>query len=229
MKKSQIKQILEARAKSRRVAMLTGLDEDFQQLLSFDDLNDSDPTHSLIKQAFRDDRCQLVDTPNGRAFIQVYNTPLRLMIIGAVHIAQPMIEIARTCGYEITLIDPRRAFATPERFPTVTIVHSWPDTALRNENLDQRCAVVTLTHDPKLDEPALEVALKSDVFYIGALGSRRTHEQRCSRLKEAGWSDVELAKIHAPVGLDIKAKTPAEIAVSIVSEMTQALRSAKIK
>ncbi len=156
-------------------------------------------------------------------FIQVFSNPLRLVIVGAVHIAKPLIEMSRLCGYSVALVDPRLAFASEQRFPQVECIRQWPDEALRDIDLDNRTAVVTLAHDPKLDEPALAAALESEVFYIGALGSRRTHQARCERLMKSGISGHQLERIHGPIGLNIGAESPAEIAVSIVAEMTESL------
>jgi xanthine dehydrogenase accessory factor len=157
-------------------------------------------------------------------FIAVHNPPLRLLVIGAVHIAQPLLAIARTCGYAPVLIDPRGAFGSAQRFPGETILDDWPDEALQALAPDARTAIVTLTHDPKFDDPALTVALRSPVFYIGALGSKKTHARRVERLTAQGFSADEIARIHAPVGLDIGARTPAEIAVSIMAQITATLR-----
>ncbi len=162
----------------------------------------------------------------GSLFIAVHNPPLRLAVIGAVHIAQPLLQMARISGYDATLIDPRDTFATAARFPGETIVDDWPDEALRRHGLDARTAVVTLSHDPKIDDPAILTALESEVFYLGCLGSKRTHGKRVERLKAAGRSEAEIARIHAPVGLAIGARSPAEIAVSILAEMTERLRQA---
>ena len=160
----------------------------------------------------------------GAVFIGVHNPPLRMVVVGAVHIAQPLLQMARLAGYDPLLVDPREAFATASRFPGETIVEDWPDEALQAHGLDSRTAVVTLTHDPKLDDPAIRTALRSDVFYLGCLGSTRTHAKRVRRLREAGFSDAEIARIHAPVGLDIGARSPAEIALSIMAEITRVLR-----
>jgi xanthine dehydrogenase accessory factor len=159
----------------------------------------------------------------GDWFVAIHNPALRMAIVGAVHIAQPLCQIARTCGYEVTLIDPRGAFASAERFPGERILDDWPDEALTALGLDARTAVVTLTHDAKLDDPAIRAALGSDCFYLGCLGSARTHAKRVERLTEAGFAD-RIGRIHAPVGLDIGAKTPAEIAVSVMAQVTQVLR-----
>jgi xanthine dehydrogenase accessory factor len=152
--------------------------------------------------------------------------PRKLALVGAVHIAQALVPMAVAAGYDVTVIDPRSAFAAESRFPGVTMTHEWPGAALAAFAPDRRSAVITLTHDPKLDDPALAAALRSDAFYIGALGSRKTHAARLSRLREQGFGDPELARIHGPVGLSIGAVSPAEIAVSILAELTQALRGA---
>lgn len=158
-------------------------------------------------------------------FIGIHNPPLRMAIVGAVHIAQPLVAMARACGYDPTLIDPRGAFGSADRFPGETILDEWPDEAMALFAPDQRAAVVTLTHDPKLDDPALMAALQSDAFYVGCLGSTRTHAKRLERLRAAGVTESQIARLHAPVGLDIGAKSPAEIAVSIIAEITRTLRS----
>jgi xanthine dehydrogenase accessory factor len=157
-------------------------------------------------------------------FIAVHNPPLRLIVVGAVHIAQPLLTMARACGYAPTLIDPRGAFGSEDRFPGEQIIEDWPDVALASLAPDARTAVVTLTHDTKLDDPAILTALGSSCFYLGCLGSTRTHAKRLDRLRAAGVSEAAIARIHAPVGLDIGAKTPAEIAVSILAQITQSLR-----
>jgi len=157
-------------------------------------------------------------------FIAPHNPPLRLVVVGAVHIAQPLVAMARVCGYAPVLIDPRETFGAAERFPGETVLDDWPDEALAALAPDARTAIVTLTHDPKLDDPAIRLAIRSPAFYLGCLGSKKTHAKRVERLVAAGFSDAEIARIHAPVGLDIGAKTPAEIAVSIMAQITQRLR-----
>jgi len=161
---------------------------------------------------------------DGDWFICIHNPPLRLIVVGAVHIAQPLLQMARLAGYDTTLIDPRDAFATDDRFPGETILRDWPDAALAELGLDARTAVVTLTHDPKIDDPAIGAALRSQVFYLGCLGSRITHAKRILRLAQAGFSDAEISRIHAPVGADIAARSPAEIALSIMAQITERLR-----
>lgn len=172
------------------------------------------------RDRFRADKSGLDDN----LFVAIHNPPLRMIIVGAVHIAQPLVGMARSCGYDPLLIDPREAFGSEARFAGEVISHDWPDEAMAALGLDARTAVVTLTHDPKLDDPAIEAALRSNCFYLGCLGSTRTHAKRLARLTEAGFSEAEIARIHAPVGLDIGAKSPAEIAVSIMAQVTQVLR-----
>ena len=159
-----------------------------------------------------------------QTFVAVHNSPLRLVIVGAVHIAQALVPIARVAGYDPILVDPRDSFASEARFPGETMLKDWPDEALQSLGLDPRTALVLLTHDPKLDDPALTYALASDVFYIGALGSKRTHSSRVERLKAAGFSKTQIDRIQGPIGLDIGAAGPAEIAVSVMAEMTRVLR-----
>ena len=161
---------------------------------------------------------------DGEYFTQIHNPPLRLIIVGAVHIAQPLVEMARLAGFAPVIIDPREAFASEIRFPGVALRHDWPDDALGALALDARCAVVTLSHDPKIDDPAIEVALNSPVFYLGSLGSRRTHAKRVQRLLSKGMDEADMARIHAPVGADIGARTPAEIATSIMAQIIERLR-----
>ena len=200
-------QLLADRAARRPVALLTNLETGEAELV-----------HD--HQALDEDRSRLAEG----VFVQVHNPPPRLIIVGAVHISQPLVEMARLAGYDVTLIDPRGAFADRERFPGLEILEDWPDVALSALEPDARCAVVTLTHDPKLDDPALAVALRSDAFYIGCLGSRRTHGKRLERLAERGFGEAETARLHGPVGLDIGALSPAEIALSIIAEITRARR-----
>jgi len=165
---------------------------------------------------------------NDALFVRSYARAPRLFVIGAAHISQYLAPMASLAGFEVIVIDPRRAFATEDRFPGVTLVHSWPDDALKTHKLDATSAVVTLTHDPKLDDPALIAALSSPAFYVGALGSRRTHAKRIERLTEAGCGDMA-ARIHAPVGLDLGGRAPREIAVSILSEVIQVRYRGAIK
>ncbi len=171
---------------------------------------------------FRMDRSGFEE--DARTFVAIHNPPLRLIVVGAVHIAQALVPMARIAGYDPAIVDPRETFGSETRFPGETVLHDWPDDAVAQLGLDARTAVVLLTHDPKLDDPALEAALRADCFYIGALGSTRTHAKRMERMKQAGLSADDIARIHGPIGLDLGAADPAEIAVSIIAEMTAVLR-----
>lgn len=161
---------------------------------------------------------------DGETFVAVHNPPLRLIVVGAVHIAQALVPMARIAGYDPVIVDPREAFASEQRFPGEQILHDWPDEAVAKLGLDPRTALVLLTHDPKLDDPALQAALAADVFYIGALGSTRTHAKRVERMLAAGFTAARIDRIHGPIGLDIGAAGPSEIAVAILGEMTAVLR-----
>ncbi len=176
---------------------------------------------AAVEAALRSDRSGLA---GGHIFLHVHNPPLRLFLVGAVHIAQALIPIAEAAGYQVTVIDPRGAFSDDIRFPGTAVSTDWPDDALEAAPPDARAAVVTLTHDPKLDDAALKIALKSDAFYIGSLGSRKTHAARRKRLAALGFDENSLDRIHGPVGLAIAAKTPAEIAISIMAEIIRTLR-----
>lgn len=177
---------------------------------------------AAYRDRFRLDRSGVEE--DGRSFVAIHNPPVRLAVVGGVHIAQHLLPMAAACGFDTYLIDPRPAFASPERFPDQAILEDWPDAALATLGLDSRVAVVTLTHDAKLDDPAIMAALAAQPFYLGCLGSRRTHAKRVQRLQDAGFSEAQIARIHAPVGLDIGARSPAEIAVSIMAQITQTLR-----
>ncbi|SFB04336.1 xanthine dehydrogenase accessory factor [Poseidonocella pacifica] len=207
-----LRSLARARTERRPIVLSTNLSDWDRTLLPPDD--------GKAAQGLRTDT-SFVD---GASFYAVHNPPLKLAVVGAVHIAQPLTRMAVLAGYDVTIIDPRESFASPARFPDLTLVHDWPDEALAAHGLDTRTAVVTLTHDPKLDNPAIETTLRSEVFYLGCLGSTRTQAKRVRHLKEAGFSDVEIARIHAPVGLDIGSRSPAEIAISIMAEMTERLR-----
>ncbi|HCI99715.1 XdhC family protein [Sulfitobacter pontiacus] len=171
---------------------------------------------------FRMDRSGVEE--DGDTFVAIHNPPLRLVIVGAVHIAQALVPMAQVAGFDAVVIDPREAFGSQARFPDAQVINDWPDAAMITVGVDTRSAIVLLTHDPKLDDPALHIALRSDAFYIGALGSKRTHASRVARLEEAGFTAADIARINGPVGLDIGAASPPEIAVSILSQMIQALR-----
>ncbi len=181
-----------------------------------------------VHQSLHEDECRTLESATGPLFIEVWNPKPRLLVIGAVHTAQELVPLARAAGYEVTVIDPRTAFGTPARFPDTTILNDWPDDIVPALAPNRRTAILTLTHDPKIDDPALIAALRSEAFYIGALGSRRTHAKRLERLGEAGFDTMALTRIRGPVGLAIGARTPVEIAISIMAEITAVLRRAPL-
>ena len=215
-----LKQLADARDARMAVAVLTGLASGEQELVTRRYAGE----HALAAQldeAFRFDKSGVVSTDKGETFIHVHNPALRLVIIGAVHIAQAVAPMAKQAGYDITVIDPRGAFATDERFPGVTLHADWPDEVLPGMALDARTGFIALTHDPKIDDPALTIALRSECFYIGALGSKKTQAARHERLKAAG---LDPTRICGPIGLHIGARGAPEIAISIMAEMTCHLR-----
>ena len=218
-----LKALTEARAAKRPVVLATRLPGGEQRLLP--DAGAPAELAQAAAHALDRDESGTVTIGNETWFLHAYNPPLRLIVVGAVHIAQALVPMAAHLGLAIVVVDPRRAFATEERFPNVTVSQDWPDEAMDALAPDVRTAVVTLTHDPKLDDPALDRALKSPAFYIGALGSRRTHARRVARLKELGHTDEAIARIKGPVGLDIGAITAPEIAVSILAEFVAARRN----
>ena len=227
MKDVTLHALLEARADGEAVVLATDLATGEEELIRPFSARSEDG--SALVEAAREaalaDRSRTLETESGRTFLHVFNPPVRLIVVGAVHIAQPLAAMATTAGYDVTVVDPRAAFATEERFPGVALMKRWPAEALTRLGLDRRTAVVTVTHDAKLDDPALKAALASDVFYIGALGSRRTHGARLKRLEDAGFGEEAVGRIHAPVGLDIGARTPGEIAASVLAEIVQVLRA----
>ena len=181
-----------------------------------------------VRQVLDGDRSGTIQTDSGPVFVELWIPRLRLIVVGAVHTAQSLVPLAILAGYEVTVVDPRTAFATPARFPGITLRHDWPDTAVLALKPDRRTAVVTLTHDAKIDDPALVAAMRSDAFYIGALGSRRTHAKRAERLTASGFDRMAIARVRGPIGLAIGALTPAEIALSIMAEVTAVLRRAPL-
>ncbi len=228
MKGRILDRVVAAGREHRSVALATDIATGRQSLLDGEapdgDLALDEAALAAMREALRADRNRSIETSAGRVFIEVFTPPRRCFVIGAVHIAQPLVQMLTLADYAVTVIDPRQSFATEARFPGVELTQEWSDEALERLRPDRASAVVTLTHDPKIDDPALAAALRSECFYIGALGSRRTHAARCTRLKEEGFSDDDLARIHAPVGLPIGGISPAEVAVSIVAQMVRVLR-----
>lgn len=211
------------RAARRAAVLITDTASGAQRLVKAAHVK-NDALRDVLEKRLRMAKSGMEDTPQGRFFLTVYVPSPRLVITGAVHISQALAPIAQLLGYDVTIVDPRTAFASIERFPDVKVIAEWPDVALPPLAIDHYTAFVALTHDPKIDDPALEHALARDCFYIGALGSRKTHAKRVERLKQAGISEADIARIHAPIGLDIEAVSPGEIAVAIMGEVTQVLR-----
>lgn len=228
MRQGMAHALLAARREARPVVLLTPLDGGLLRLLDEAGLQLLARTEPELAAAARaalaSDRVQVAGESGHEVMLAPHNPPLRLVIVGAVHISEALCAMARATGYAVTVIDPRSAFLRPERFPGVQLVDQWPHEAFAMINPDARTAVVLLTHDPKIDDPALLAVLPTPAFYVGALGSTRTHAKRLQRLADAGVDEAARARIRGPAGLPIGARTPAEIAVSVLAEMTQALR-----
>ncbi len=211
------------RAARHAVVIVTETQSGKQRLVKGEDAA-RDPLKEFLIKHLRSGKSGMEETPEGRVFLTVHVPPPRLVITGAVHISQALAPMARMLNYDVTIVDPRTAFASPERFPDTKVIAQWPDTALPPLKIDRYTAFAALTHDPKIDDPALTHALARDCFYIGALGSKKTHARRVERLKAQGVSDAQIARIHAPIGLAIGAVSPSEIAVSIMAQITASLR-----
>ncbi|MGO4526002.1 XdhC family protein [Microvirga sp. 2MCAF35] len=215
---------LNAERAARRAAILVTDVESGEQRLVREEEAGSDPLAQELLGALRQGKSGFVERDGRRSFLTVQAPPVKVIVIGAVHISQALAPMAKGLDLDVTIVDPRTAFATPERFPDVPVVAEWPDIVLPDLGIDRYTALVALTHDPKIDNPALTAALRSESFYIGALGSRKTHERRVQRLTTSGFTEADIARIHAPIGLDIGAVSPAEIAVSILAEIVASLR-----
>lgn len=220
------------RAARRACVVITAMPVGTQRLVKETELASGseadDPLAVVLAEALRSGRSGMVDHDGQSLFLAVHVPPVKLVVTGAVHISQALAPLARELGLDVTVIDPRAAFATPERFPSVRLIAEWPDEALKQLPLDRYTAFVALTHDPKIDDPALEAALRSACFYVGALGSRKTHAKRVERLSKAGFSSALIDRIRAPIGLNIGAVSPAEIALSIIAEIVSVLRADRV-
>ena len=223
MKLDILKSLNTERTARRAAVVVTDVASGEQRLVKAADVA-RDPLHALIEKHIRSGKSGMEETPDGKVFLTVHVPPAQLVITGAVHISQALAPIAKLLGYDVTIVDPRTAFASVERFPDVKVIAEWPDVALPPLGIDHYTAFVALTHDPKIDDPALTHALARDCFYIGALGSKKTHARRVERLTAAGFEEAAIERIHAPIGLDIGAVSPAEIAVSILAEIVATLR-----
>jgi xanthine dehydrogenase accessory factor len=228
MKLSTLAELNAERAARRPAILVTDVASGEQRLVKAKDIA-ADPLQAELAAHLRMGKSGIVEAGGKRLFLNVYAPTARLVIIGAVHISQALAPIAQLLGYDVTVVDPRTAFASPERFPDVPLIAEWPDVALPPLNIDHYTAFVALTHDPKIDDPALLHAFERDCFYIGALGSRKTHAKRGDRLRAQGASDIDIARIHAPIGLAIGAVSPAEIAVSIMAQITATLRLPRVE
>ena len=228
MRLDLLKILNEERAARRATVLITDTTSGEQRLVRGAEI-DADPLADLLSDALRMGKSRSVEHEGRNLFLTVQAPPARILCVGAVHISQALAPMARQTDFDVIVLDPRTAFATPERFPNVELLAEWPDDALQRIKLDRYTAVCLLTHDPKIDDPALIAALKADCFYIGALGSRKTHAKRLERMKENGFGDNSLARIHAPIGLDIGSVSPAEIAVSILGEIIMALRKKPLR
>jgi len=215
------------------VAVATHLESGRQALwdgnVAHGDLDLDEALCASLSELLARGESRVVETPGGAVFAEIWSPPAHLVIVGAAHIAQVLTTMAVLSGYRVSIVDPRSSFASRERFVQAEVINTWPDEALAALKVNSRTAVVALSHDPKIDDPALRFAVRSPAFYVGALGSRRTHAKRVERLAAAGFGAREIARIHAPVGLDIGALTQGEIAVSILAQMTATLRAARIK
>jgi xanthine dehydrogenase accessory factor len=223
MRLSLLSDLNAERAARRAAVLVTDVASGEQRIVREAEVG-GDPLAQDLQDSLRRRKSGLVERDGRQFFLTVQTPPVRLVVIGAVHISQALTPMAKDLDLDVTIIDPRTAFATPERFPDVPVLAEWPDAVLPDVGIDQYTAVVALTHDPKIDDPALTAALRSKCFYIGALGSRKTHERRVQRLTASGFTEADLARIHAPIGLDIGAVSPAEIAVSILAEIVASLR-----
>jgi xanthine dehydrogenase accessory factor len=221
--KLDILSALNTERNARRVAVVvTEVASGEQRLVKAADVA-ADPLKDLLEKHLRSGKSGMEETPQGRVFLTMHVPATRLVITGAVHISQALAPIAALLGYDVTIVDPRTAFASIERFPDVKVIAEWPDTALPPLGIDRYTAFVALTHDPKIDDPALVHALAHECFYVGALGSKKTHARRVERLKAQGVTDADIARIHAPIGIAISAESPAEIAVAIMAQVTARL------
>jgi xanthine dehydrogenase accessory factor len=228
MRLEVLKEMNSARGERRAGAIVTRLPEGEQRFVRAE-ASEADPLAAEIDAALRAGKSGAVTHKGEEYFLTIQAPAPRLTLVGAVHISQALAPIARIAGLDVTIIDPRTAFATPDRFPETQVIAEWPDDALAKAPLDRYTAICLLTHDPKIDDPALATALKADCFYIGALGSRKTHAKRIERMRSRGFDEAALKRVHAPIGLDIGAVSPAEIAVSIIGEIVASLRKKPLR
>ncbi len=223
MNKKLLAEIIRLNSKKVPFCTVSKIEEDQVEIVPLNH-NDKSDIQELIMKALDEDKLIVVEYEGNETIINPYNTPLNLIIVGAVHISQYLSKIAKLMDFDVTIIDPREAFASKERFPNDKVINSWPEDCFSELNIDNRTAIVTLTHEPNLDDPAITFAIKSSCFYIGALGSKKTHKNRIERLVSLGFSDDEIRRVNGPIGLPINASKPNEIAISIMAEIIAALR-----
>lgn len=230
MRREVLTEVLADLQAKRPAVLATWLDTGRSQVLHPFDPSEPGTGDAVLRDAARAaavaDQARLLDTAAGRVFLRVFNPPVRVVIVGAVHIAQALAPMVQLCGHDVLVVDPRRAYTAPERFRGVRLVTAWPEEALAQAALDRRSALVAMTHDPKIDDPALAAALRSEAFYVGALGSKKTQAARRERLSAMGFDAAALGRIHGPVGMSIGARSPGEIAVSILAQLVAGLRGA---
>mgnify|MGYP000855446744 FL=1 len=228
MKLDILKRLNEERRARRAAVLITDLADGAQRLVRAAEIA-ADPLADALDKQLRMGKSASVEVEGRNYFLTVQAPPARLVVIGAVHVSQALAEMARLVDFDVTIVDPRTAFASPERFPNVRVIAEWPDKVLPEIGVDAYTGIVALTHDPKIDDPALNLALAANCFYIGALGSKKTHAKRVERLTAAGFAPEQIGRIHAPIGLDIGAVSPAEIAVSILAEIVLSLRKKPLR
>lgn len=228
MRRELLAELNAARRERRAAVLVSSLDGAVQRLVTPETLG-SDPLAEQIDAAMRSGKSALIEHEGTSFFLTVQVPPVRIVVIGAVHISQALAPMAKLAGFDMVIVDPRTAFATPERFPDVPVLAEWPEVALPPMKIDRYTAICCFTHDPKIDDPALEQALRAECFYIGALGSRKTHGKRVERLQAKGFGESDIARIRAPIGLDIGAVTPTEIAVSVLGEIILSLRKKPLR
>ena len=228
MKLDMLKRLNEERRARRAAVLITDLADGAQRLVRAAEIA-GDPLADALDRQLRMGKSASVEVEGRNYFLTVQAPPARLVVIGAVHVSQALAEMARLVDFDVTIVDPRTAFASPERFPNVRVIAEWPDKVLAEIGLDAYTGIVALTHDPKIDDPALKLALATNCFYLGALGSKKTHAKRVERLTAAGFTPEQIGRIHAPIGLDIGAVSPAEIAVSILAEIVLSLRKKPLR
>ena len=228
MRLELLKTLNEERAARRAAVLITDTQSGEQRLVKGADIA-ADALAEQLDAALRMGKSRSVEVDGRAYFLTVQVPPVRILCVGAVHISQALAPMAKLAGFDLTILDPRTAFATPERFPDVKVIAQWPQDALPDLRIDRYTGVCLLTHDPKIDDPALIAALRAECFYIGALGSRKTHAKRVERMMAEGFNEADLARIHAPIGLDIGSVSPAEIAVAVLGEIIAALRKKPLR